>query len=215
VVSGDKMHDARRSPSHALFLVLCLSCLLFGMMGSGIMQHINSYLSDVGYTPAYAASVVVVAMGVATVAKLVMGAVFDRFGSTVSTAVICLFMTAAAILLLFATQPGMPYVFSVFYGIAFSILSIPAPNLTADLFGVGDYGRIYGVVVMFLSGGMSLGSPLAALLFDVSGSYRPAWMLIVALSVAAIFLVFSAASGIRRYRLRQAGKSGNDCQKTA
>ncbi len=190
------------------FWLLCLSCMMFGVMGSGIMQHINSYLTDLGYTPSYAASVVVVAMGVATAAKLIMGAVFDRLGSWISTTIICGFMTLAAVLLLFAGIPGMAYVFSVAYGVAFSIMAIPAPNLTVDLFGVEDYGRIYGIVVMFMSGGMSLGSPLAAALFDTAGSYRPAWILIAVLSVATPVMISFAISGIRRYKLQHIQKCG-------
>lgn len=196
--------EALRMP---FFWMFCLCCMTFGMMGSGIMQHINSYLTDLGYTPAHAASVVVVAMGVATAAKLFFGLVFDRFGSWISTAIICLFMTLAAVLLLFAANPNILYVFSAAYGVAFSIISIPAPNLTADLFGAGDYGRIYGVVVMFLSGGMSIGAPIAAALYDATGSYRPAWMLIVALSLVAIALIYGAVNGVRRYKLLHTGEA--------
>jgi len=195
--------EALRMP---FFWVFCLACMLFGVMGSGIMQHINSYMTDLGYTPAYAASVVVVAMGVATVGKLIMGTVFDRFGSLIGSAVICMFMTLAALLLLFSAIPKMPYVFSVAYGIAFSIMSIPAPNLTRELFGIGDYGRVYGVVVMFMSGGMSLGSPIAAALFDAAGSYRPAWILIAVLSIVALALICYSVSGIRRYKLLHVGE---------
>lgn len=193
--AGYRREEALRLPWFWLF---CLACLGFGLMGAAIMQHVNSYLTDLGYTSAFAASVVALAMAVATAAKLALGVVYDRFGSVTGTALICLFMALAAGLLLLAGVPGVPYLFAAAYGVAYCILSLPPPNLTAGLFGRGDYGRIYGIVMMFLAGGMSLGSPLAALLYDATGSYQSAWLAIAALSPVCLGLVALSAGRLRR-----------------
>ena len=198
--------EALRMP---YFWMFCLTCLMFGIMGSGIMQHINAYLTDLGYTSAHASSVVVVAMGIATANKLIMGLAYDKFGSWASTTFICLAMTAAGTLLLFAGNPKIAYVFSAAYGIAFSIMAIPGPNLTVDLFGIGDYGRVYGIVVMFLQGGMAIGAPLAAVIFDAAGSYRPAWIMIAVMSLMSIVILSIAIKGIRRYKLQPVQEGNN------
>jgi predicted MFS family arabinose efflux permease len=68
------------------------------------------------------------------------------------------------------------------------------------MFGAADYGRIYGVVVMFLSCGMSLGSPLSAIIFDAAGSYKPAWALYGVLTVCALAIVLFSATKMHRYK---------------
>ncbi|MPM19960.1 putative MFS-type transporter YhjX [bioreactor metagenome] len=182
------------------FWSFALSCFFFGLTGSGILQHINSYMTDLGYSVTYAASVVSVSMAIATAAKILIGMLFDRFGGRVGVSVVSCFMVLACTCLVFSGIPGVPYAFSLCYGFAYTVLSISAPNLTAELFGPADYGRIYGVVVMFLSCGMSLGSPLSAMIFDAAGSYGPAWILYGGLSVLGLSIILLSSAGMRRYK---------------
>lgn len=182
------------------FWLFALACFLFGLTGSGILQHINSYMTDLGYSTAFAASVVSVAMAVATAGKVLMGMVFDRFGGRAGVSVVSAFLFLSCVFLIFSSIPKVPFLFSLCYGFAYTILSISSPNLTAEMFGAADYGRIYGVVVMFLSCGMSLGSPLSAMIFDAAGSYRPAWALYGILSVFALAAVLFSATGMQRYK---------------
>lgn len=189
--------QALRIPYFWLFAV---ACFMFGLSGSGILQHINSYMTDLGYSTAYAALVVSVAMAVATAGKVLMGMVFDRYGGRTGISVVSTFLFLSCVFLIFSSVPNVPFLFSLCYGFAYTILSISSPNLTAEMFGAADYGRIYGVVVMFLSCGMSLGSPLSAIIFDAAGSYKPAWALYGVLTVCALAIVLFSATKMHRYK---------------
>lgn len=182
------------------FWLFALACFMFGLSGSGILQHINSYMTDLGYSTAYAALVVSVAMAVATGGKILMGMVFDRYGGRTGISVVCTFLLLSCVFLIFSSVPNVPFLFSLCYGFAYTILSISSPNLTAEMFGAADYGRIYGVVVMFLSCGMSLGSPLSAIIFDATGSYKPAWALYGILTVCALAIVLFSVTKMHRYK---------------
>lgn len=189
--------EAVRLPA---FWALGLAMLCAGIIGTGMQQHINAYLTDLGYSAPFAASIFSMVMAFLIGGKIALGWIFDRLGAKAGAIWVCTILSLSAALFLFVKYPGMPFVFAVCFGIAYSILSVPPSFLTSDLFGPGAYSANYGVINMFLCAGMAIGSPISAFIYDFTGSYRPAWFLYSGMALVILALMLAVIKGISRYR---------------
>ncbi|MBQ8536573.1 MAG: MFS transporter [Clostridia bacterium] len=189
--------DAMKLPQ---FWVLCVASALAGLLGTGIQQHLNAYMTDIGYTPAYAATIFSTVMFLLTVGKLLLGVVIDRFGTKAGTAIICSLLSLSSFVLLFSGQGWMPMVFAVIFGGGYTILSILPTTLTSSLMGTADYSANYGVVTFFLCSGMAVGSPISAFFFDTFGSYKPAWILYGVMAVVVLVMYLWAIGRFEKMR---------------
>ncbi|HEX3012324.1 MAG TPA: MFS transporter, partial [Syntrophomonadaceae bacterium] len=174
------------------FWMLGLGFLLAGLMNAGIQQHIPAYLTDIGYSSAFAANMVALFMGVLVVGKLLLGVIFDKYGSRVGSVYSCSMLALAVLMLIGARIPILVFIMAIFYGLANAVNTVPVPYITVETMGNRDFGVIFGIMSTFLTLGMSIGMPLSGAVFDRTGSYLPAWYLYLVMSViTAIVLVFA------------------------
>ena len=172
-----------------VFWLLSLSGFLSGMIGSGILQQLSAYLTDIGYSSYFASAVISGSMVVAAIGKPVSGVIFDRWGAVAGVRTLYIAAAAAAALLLVIDLPLVPQLFVAVFGLSYCIMSIPTSIITLSLFGPKEYGSIFGVVTMFLSMGIAMGSPASAVIYDLTGSYRPAWFLYCLFSLTALCIL--------------------------
>ena len=85
---------------------------------------------------------------------------------------------------------------SLCIGIAFSCMTVPAPLLTSHIFGKKAFSALLGVFTASLTFAGAAATPLVNLVYDVSGSYIPAFLF-----QAAAFLL-SGITGVLAVRLR-------------
>lgn len=81
------------------FWFLALGLLLIGVMNMGVQHHVPAFLTDVGHNPAFAANIVALFMGVLVLGKVVLGSIFDRFGSRIGVIFIFTVFALAAFVL--------------------------------------------------------------------------------------------------------------------
>jgi MFS family permease len=90
------------------------------------------------------------------------------------------------------------YVFFVFFGMGWGVTAPIFMAASADLFK----GRVYGLVYGLIEGGIgvagALGAWLGGFIFDTTGSYREAFVLVIATFAVSTVFVWLAAP--RRYR---------------
>ncbi len=83
----------------------------------------------------------------------------------------------------------MLYLFAVIYGFShggfFSIIS----PLLARLFGTRSLGSILGIVIFFGTIGGSIGMPLSGFIYDVTGTYRIAFLIMLGLIVSGLVIL--------------------------
>ncbi len=185
------------------FWMLAASIFLCGIIGTGVQQHINAYLTDLGHSSAYAAFIFALVMAVLIPGKMLLGWIFDHKGPGWGMSVICGMFILSMTIFEAAQDKRAACVFSLFFGVAYTVLSIPPSCLTMELLGPEDYSANYGVITMFLCGGMALGSPISAFLYDLFGSYRAAWMMYGLLAMA-VWLIISAT--IRQFNAKKTYK---------
>jgi len=131
--------------------------------------------------------------GVQDKSKIVLGLLYDKKGVSFATVFV---MGACAVsmvlLLLLGGSSWVAWVMAVFFAIGNCCGTVSPPVTTSAVFGTRYYGRLFGIVNLFLLVGNMVGPPLAAGLYDRFGSYRPAWIVCIACSLLSIVCVLYA-----------------------
>lgn len=187
------------------FLLFAAGIFLSSLISYGVLQHFVSYLSDVGWEPTAAAGWFSALTVVMTVAKAFTGRLYEKEGIKKS----CLLLSGMLFLalLVFGGAGKMPYlvIFILLFGLSSGLQIVPPTYMTNMFFGDRDYSANYGLVTTIYYCGMAAGVQLSALLFDCVKSYRPAWILYGALTLAmlALWLLAGKRAVEERRRLLQ------------
>jgi MFS family permease len=170
-------------PANVAFVLLCLGGILCCVPMAMPQQHMVAFCGDLGISRATGALVLSVLLGTAFASRQVWGVISDRLGG-LKTIFISSGAQAAALAAFLFTQSeaGLFFVAGAF-GLGFSAL-IPAYALAVrDLFPAGEaYWRV-PTVLLCTAFGMALGGWMAGYLYDVYGSYAPAFATGVAINV--------------------------------
>ena len=82
----------------------------------------------------------------------------------------------------------MFYVFAVVFGLANGGLTTLLPIISAELFGLVSLGVMIGGLGIFTTIGQALGAPLGGSIFDITGSYRIAFLVSIGVCTTAIII---------------------------
>ncbi|MBI4289459.1 MAG: MFS transporter [Chloroflexi bacterium] len=168
------------------FRLLAFIALAASFVQQMMLLHLVPHATDVGFSPAVAATFMSVLGVTNIVGKITMGTVSDHIGRRNS--LIISFGLAAAMLfwLLVARSSWSLYLFAAVYGFAYGSWIPMFPAIASDLFGLGSLGAIYGAVMASNSIGGALGAFLGGHIFDVTESYDYAFLTASALLMAGI-----------------------------
>lgn len=129
-----------------------------------------------------------------TLGRLIGGLLCDRFGYLRNIRVALLLLGGA--MPLFLSGRGAPALVAatLFLGAGYGSLFTSFPTATGNLFGLGDFGLIYGI--LFTAVGIAgFAGPLAAALADRSGCYDGAFLI----GLAAALLCFLLSVLLQRF----------------
>jgi len=172
------------------FWLYGLSNLFFGYCIFTIAVHIAPHATELGISAGRAATVLAAVGGMNILGRITLGIAADRFGNR-QIYIMCFFiLTAALFWLVPVKQLWALYLFTVFFGFAQGGLGTIGSPLLADLFGLTSHGLIYGVINIGHTVGAALGPFLSGYIFDVTGSYRLAFL---ACAIMGIFGLILAA----------------------
>lgn len=167
------------------FRRLCIAQGVVFFCAPVIVVHVVPYATDMGISRTMAAGVLSVLGGVSIVGRLVMGSVIDRVGGRIALLGCYAVLLLAFILLQFAVNAPMLYLFAAVYGFAHGGLFTAVSPLVAELFGMRAHGLLYGTVTFAGTVGGAMGPTAAGAIYDLTGSYRPAFLLLIVLVLFA------------------------------
>lgn len=170
------------------FWLVCAIFLCFGFILYTIMVHIVPHAIDLGISPIIAANIIVIIGGVNAVGRIIIGYSSDRIGVKPSLLISFILMGIALLWVMVAKEVWMFYLFAIIFGFGYGGLATLTSMVTAELFGLRSLGAIVGVVMFSFTLGGAIGPLLAGSIFDISGSYKPAFLASVAVSAAGIIL---------------------------
>lgn len=187
---GIKYEEAKKRP---YFYLSAMMVLLTGFILQGITGVYAAHMKDIGLNAGYIATVVSVFSLSLTASKLVVGALYDRFGLR-AIMLLCQFSTVlafAALLLVDVSSLGMvlAMIFAIFYALALPLETLVIPLIVNDMFGVASYDKILGIFCAMNYIGYALGAPIVNLCYDMCGSYKPI-LLVFSLIMIPICIVF-------------------------
>ncbi len=166
-------------------------CFLFWYCMHSVMVHIVPHAMDIGYSPVRAASIISVIGGVSILGRVIIAGSSDRIGSRRAMMICSLILVISLSLLYFTRELWQLYLFAAIYGFSHGGFAAMVSPLVAELFGTRFHGSLYGVITFCGTGGGAIGPLIAGRIFDVSASYQPAFLILIAAGITALILAIS------------------------
>jgi MFS family permease len=191
------LRDALRTRSFWILFATLLSFWLFFMT---MLDHLVLFLTDIGLSRDEATAHLSNAIALGIVSKLGFGWVADRMAPRSALLLDYGLLTAAALLLLALPDPVLVWAFVVAFGFSTAARDIVTPLIITHCFGVRHLAQIYGVLMLTLLPGATIGPIFAGAVHDRTGSYTAAFATFAALNA----LAWLALTQVRDERVRPA-----------
>jgi MFS family permease len=163
---------------------LLFAVYLFTGLGSFLVSlHQLAFAVNIGFDKLYAAGVLGIGSFLAIGGTIVTGTLSDYIGrewSAILAYGISIIGVVCALLITSPDQHWLLWLHACFFGLTWGARGPAITAKTADLFPGGRLGTILGVITIGSGIGSAVGSWAAGWIFDLSGSYRLAFLLSIA-----------------------------------
>ncbi|KJS09866.1 MAG: MFS transporter [Hoeflea sp. BRH_c9] len=178
-------HANRMSLSNARAVSFSPTALqwMLGLAGVGCcvamsmpQVHIVSYCTDLGYGPAVGAEMLSLMLMGGVVSRLVSGLIADRLGG-VKTLLIGSVLQCTALFLYLPFDAMAPlYIVSLIFGLSQGGIVPSYALIVREYMPASEAGARVGFVIMATIIGMALGGWMSGWIYDLTGSYRAAFL---------------------------------------
>ena len=170
---GNKSLDI---PPNLLLGLLCIAGVACCVAMSMPQVHIVAYCNDLGFPAARGAEMLSIMLGFGVVSRLASGWICDRIGG-LRTLLLGSALQGVA-LLLFLPFDGLVslYVVSALFGLFQGGLVPSYAIIVREYFPPREAATKVGLVIMCTLLGMALGGWMSGVIFDLTGSYRAAFL---------------------------------------
>jgi len=162
------------------FWLLFLVYLLTGLGSFFVSLHQLAFAADLGFDTLHAASILGMGSFLSIAGTIFTGTISDYVGREVSAIIaygISIVGVVAALFITSAEQTWLLWIHACFFGLTWGARGPMITAKTADLFQGRHLGAILGVISIGTGVGAAAGAWASGLIFDLSGSYRLAFIL--------------------------------------
>jgi len=117
-----------------------------------------------------------------------MGVINDRIGGKRSLIISTIIFLCGLIWLQIAKDAWMLFLFASIHGFAHGSLYTIISPIVAELFGTKSHGVLFGIVWFSGHIGGAIGPLMAGRVFDITGSYQIAFMILIGMTVLGLLL---------------------------
>lgn len=196
----DMKLSIKQSWGKIFFWMMLIAMLCNGLINSGALGQFPRALQLMQGAEVQAL-IISMYSGIGIVGKLFLGWVNDKFGVVASAATGCiLFAVSFIFMFLGENDVTMLYIMAVLFGLGDAIGTVTPPLVTAAVFGQKKYGEAYGIANSFTQVGLTLGSLFVAAIYDVSGTYTNAWIVLFVLTCVTLLGWCGSILVSRKYR---------------
>ena len=186
---------------NTLLALLCVAGVACCVAMSMPQVHIVAYCGDLGYGPARGAQMLSLMLGFGIVSRLTFGWISDHIGGLRTLLLGSTLQCIALFMFLPFTGMVSLYLLSAMFGL-FQGGIVPAYALIVrEHFTPGEAGARVGTVLMATLFGMALGGWMSGAIFDLTGSYRAAFVNGIGWNLVNMAIV---AALLYRSRMRRA-----------
>ena len=188
-----------RAALQALLCVAGLSCCVAMSMPQ---VHIVAYCGDLGFGAARGAEMLSLMLGMGIISRLVSGWISDHIGG-LRTLLLGSVLQGIALLLFLPFDGLVPlYVVSAMFGLFQGGIVPSYALIVREYFSPKEAGARVGTVLMATLLGMALGGWLSGVIFDLTGSYKAAFVNGIAFNFLNVsIVVFLLYRATRRRRV--------------
>ena len=199
--------DFSQSIRKAWFAPVALCVFLTGTCLQAVNNVATAHLEDVGMNLDFIATVVSLHAVALTVAKILAGISFDKFGLRI-TLLLGHVIAAGSIFCLALVQSdsyALASVYEIMISFALPLETIMLPLIATDLFGEKSYAKMMGLLVSINTAGYAIGSLLPNWVCDITGTYRGILFILAGCMVAVLvaFQVILTISDRNRKRIME------------
>ncbi|WP_085933520.1 MFS transporter [Enhydrobacter aerosaccus] len=191
----------RRAMRTARFWWLSLGYFLALVAWYAIQVHQTTYLVEIGFAPLTAAWALGAVSIIGIPGQILLGALSDRVGREWIWTAGCLgFALAYAALIGLEHWPSPALLYFMVFAqgfLGYALTSVMGP-IVAEIFEGPHYGSIFGAISVSLIVGGAVGPWMAGAIHDETGSYRPAFLLIIGFCLVSMMAIWIA--GPRKIR---------------
>ncbi|HYD58392.1 MAG TPA: MFS transporter [Burkholderiales bacterium] len=163
-------------PPNVLMVILSVAGIACCVAMSMPQVHIVAYCADLGYGAARGAEMLSLMLGFGIVSRLASGWICDRIGG-LRTLLLGSTLQGVALILFLPFDGLVPlYVVSAMFGLFQGGIVPSYAIIVREYFSPKEAGARVGIVLMATLFGMALGGWLSGLIFDLTGSYRAAFI---------------------------------------
>src|SRR5260221_282958 len=163
-------------PRNALFVLLCIAGVSCCVAMSMPQVHIVAYCSDLGFSPARGAQMLSLMLGCGIVSRLASGWICDRIGGLRTLLLGSGLQGVALLLFLPFDSLGSLYVVAALFGLFQGGIVPSYAIIVREYFPIGEAGARLGTVLTCTLLGMALGGWMTGVIYDLTGSYRTAFL---------------------------------------
>ena len=161
---------------NTLMVLLCIAGVGCCVAMSMPQVHIVAYCGDLGYGPARGAEMLAAMMGFGIISRIASGFLADRFGSLQTLLAGSVLQGVALFLYLWFDGLVSLYVISALFGLFQGGIVPMYAIIVREHFSPAETGIRVGIVLMATLVGMAIGGWLSGVIFDLTGSYRAAFL---------------------------------------
>ncbi|MCQ2401153.1 MAG: MFS transporter [Lachnospiraceae bacterium] len=167
-----------------------IGCFLFyGILLQAYVSTAAAHFRDIGIDNTTIANVISIYSVCLFIAKMAVGALFDRFGLRKVLTVCSIGGAATLFFLANVGNSSAVYIYAPLSVFALPIETVLLPLLTLDLFGQKAYARIMGIIVGTVQLGYCGGSLIPNYFFDRFGTYRGIYTVFGCLVIVTVIAV--------------------------
>ena len=175
--------------SSGLILIgVAFSLFSFGIIG--VLTHEVPYIVDRGISVTTAATLLGLTAGLGVGGKLILGYVADRFSPKKVLLGCIALQIVGVVILMQARGLAMIWGFVIVFSIGMGATNTLRPLVIGEFFGMTAFGRNMGTVELMRRLGAAVGPFAAGYIFDITRSYRYAFMAFIAAYLAGMLSLF-------------------------
>ena len=159
-----------------LQVLLCIAGVACCVAMAMPQVHIVAYCGDLGYGVARGAEMLSMMLGFGIISRIASGFIADRFGGVRTLLLGSVLQGTALFLYLWIDGLISLYVISALFGLFQGGIVPSYAIIVREYFSPREAGTRLGIVLMATLLGMALGGWMSGFIFDLTGSYRAAFL---------------------------------------
>jgi MFS family permease len=186
---------AKAIKTYRFWIIFFANFCALGIGQNMMVAHQVAFIRDIGYSEVFAASIVGV-YGIMYAVGNFFGFVSDRLGAKFTFTTGSVGILAAMFLLVTttdATSLWKLYTYIVLFGFCMGLSILAFNAIIANSFQGRNFGAINGFLMLAFGIGGSLGPWIGGYIFDTTGTYVPAFFIVILAVVIACLFVWIAA----------------------